>query len=96
MNNLIAESLKSFRGKFNCHGAFNYKGLVIKYLRLDEYQIEAVEAFWQEKMEEMYQAGIRLRNTPGVTEWKQIGEKYGYWEYFKKEAIAQYKETGLK
>lgn len=54
--------------------------------------LAAFEKVIRKIVEREYQRGFRKDGKqqslpPGVSQWKEIGKKYGYWEYFEKEII---------
>lgn len=50
---------------------------------------EDIEADVFENLRDSYQQNIDSDIPMGVSQWKEYGIKYGYWEYFKKSIVEQ-------
>ena len=51
----------------------------------------AEEIYWKAVSEDLEEALKAQENRPmGVSQWKNHGKKYGYWEYFEKEVVERF------
>ena len=82
--NFIQSKEKEFDNKFviDLAQSINPQAVDVQTKVLYPNEADKLKSFLRTSLEEYKK---ELENTPmGVSQWKNIGKKYGYWDYFKK------------